>query len=207
MTEIRRAALYARVSTDDKGQDPDLQLRDLRRFAEARGWEAVEYTDFASAADLRGRKEWRRLMGDAARRRVDVVLVWKLDRAARSAYDAFAMLKNLEEHGVAFRAVDQPELDTTTSLGKAVFGIAAIFAELERSILRERVKAGMANAREKGVRIGRPSVQDDPKFRRAWSQVRRLILNGSMSRRRAAKTLGIGQATLKRLLDAESVEP
>ena len=108
--------------------------------------------DLASAADLRGRAEWR-LIGDAARRKVDVILVSKLDRAARSAFDAFALLKALEEHVVAFRAVDQPELDTTTSLGKAVFGIAAIFAELERSILRERVRAGMANAKAKSAHI------------------------------------------------------
>jgi DNA invertase Pin-like site-specific DNA recombinase len=110
MATIRRAALYARVSTDDKGQDPELQPRDLRAYAAAKGWDAAEYVDYASAADMRGRAEWRRMLDDAARGRLDILLVVKLDRAARSAYDAFTTLRHLEAPGVAFRAVDQPEL-------------------------------------------------------------------------------------------------
>src|SRR5450759_1304421 len=106
---IRRAALYALVSTRDKDQDPELQLRVLRDFAASHGWETVEYVDHAPAGDLRRRAQWRKALDDAARRRFDVLLVWKLDRWFRSSHDAFTTLRHLEDHGVGFRAVDQPD--------------------------------------------------------------------------------------------------
>jgi DNA invertase Pin-like site-specific DNA recombinase len=115
---IRHVALYARVSTRDKDQDPELQLVPLRDYAQARGWEATEYVDQASAGDLAHRTAWRRLRADAARRRFDVVLVWKLDRAFRSTLDALATLEAFDDRGVGFSAITQPELDTTTAAGR-----------------------------------------------------------------------------------------
>jgi DNA invertase Pin-like site-specific DNA recombinase len=96
-----KAALYARVSTDDKGQDPGVQLHPMRELAAARGWEVAEYVDHASAADLRGRAEWRRLLEDARQGRMELVLVWKLDRFARSALDALQWLQQFDAAGTA----------------------------------------------------------------------------------------------------------
>lgn len=98
-----RAALYARVSTADKGQDPELQLAPMRELAGARNWDVSEYVDCASAADLRGRREWRRLLEDARLRRIDLVVVWKLDRFARSALDALQWLQQLDAAGVGLK--------------------------------------------------------------------------------------------------------
>ena len=200
---VRRAALYARVSTRDRDQDPELQLRVLREFAASRGWETVEYVDEAPAGDLRRRVQWRRALDDAARRRFDVLLVYKLDRGFRSSHDAWVTLRHLEDHGVGFRAVDQPELDTTTSVGRLVFAILAAVAEMEKALIADRVKEGMRNAAAKGTKLGRPRLTDDPKFARAWPAVRDDFLAGRLSKRQAAARLGVGQASVRRLLVAE----
>ena len=110
----RCVALYARVSTRDKDQDPELQLGPLREYVAARGWKATEYVDRAPAGDLAHRTSWRRLLADAASRRIDLVLVWKLDRAFRSTLDALSTLQDLEHRGVGFASITQPELDTTS---------------------------------------------------------------------------------------------
>ena len=102
-----RVALYARVSTDDKGQDPEVQLAPMRELAVARGWAPEAYIDHAPASDLRGRREWRRLLADARLGRLDLVLVWKLDRFARSSLDAFQWLQQLDCAGVGFRILTQ----------------------------------------------------------------------------------------------------
>lgn len=99
-----RVALYARVSTDDKGQHPEVQLVPMREYAAARGWDVVEYVDLASASDLRGRRRWRDLLEDARCGRVDLVLVWKLDRFVRSALDALQWLQRLDGCGVGSRS-------------------------------------------------------------------------------------------------------
>lgn len=117
-----RGALYARVSTDDKGQDPEVQLQPMRELAAARGWVWTEYVDRASASDIRGRREWRRLLDDAHQGGIDVVLVWKLDRFARSALDALQWLQQLDSAGVGLKILTQ-EIDTTTSAGRLVFTI------------------------------------------------------------------------------------
>ena len=202
-----RAAIYARVSTRDKDQDPELQLRPLREYVATRGWEAVEYVDFAPAGDLRHRTSWRRLLADSSRRRVDVVLVWKIDRAFRSTLDALATLRDLEHHGVGFASITQPELDTTSPTGRLVFTILAAVAEMERSLIADRVREGMKLAAARGAAIGRPKVTDRPAFTRRWPAVRDEVLTGTISRRQAARRLGIGTATLARLLDAEGHPP
>ena len=198
-----RVALYARVSTRDKDQDPELQLNALRAYVVARGWAAVEYVDQAAAGDLAHRTAWARLLADAAQRRVDLVMVWKLDRAFRSTLHALATLRDFEHVGVGFSSLTQPELDTTSATGRLVFTILAAVAEMERELIADRVKEGMRHAARQGKRIGRPPVTARPGFVRRWPTVRAELVAGRCSRRQAARRLGIGTATLARLLATE----
>jgi DNA invertase Pin-like site-specific DNA recombinase len=199
-----RIALYARVSTRDKDQDPELQLEALRGYVIARGWTATEYVDTAAAGDLAHRTAWARLLDDVVRRRVDRVLVWKLDRAFRSTLHALATLRDFEHAGVGFSALTQPELDTTSATGRLVFTILAAVAEMERELIRDRVREGMRHAARQGKVIGRPSVTARPGFAARWSRVGPELAAGRVSRRQAARRLGIGTATLGRLLAADA---
>src|SRR3990170_8204738 len=165
---VVRVALYARVSTRDKDQDPELQLDAMRAYARTRGWDSVEYVDTAAAGDLVHRTAWARLLADAAQRRIDHVLVWKLDRAFRSTLHALATLRDLEHAGVGFSSLTQPELDTSSATGRLVFTILAAVAEMERELIADRVREGMRKAKRDGVRIGRPSVASRPGFERRW---------------------------------------
>lgn len=196
-----RVALYLRVSTDDKGQDLDTQRLPLRDFCAAQGWtDVTEYADEASAADLRGRTAWRRLLDDAGRRKVDAILVWRLDRAFRSVLDAAQTLERLRAWGVGLRSYQEPWLDTTTPFGEALYYITVAYAQLERSVLRERVRAGMDRARRQGRTLGRPRADERPEVRRAWPEVRAALEAGTLSVRRAAKRLRVGDATIRRML-------
>jgi len=197
-----RVALYARVSTRDKDQDPELQLDAMRTYAQARGWASVEYVDTAAAGDLVHRTAWARLLADTARRRIDHVLVWKLDRAFRSTLHALATLRDLEHAGVGFSSLTQPELDTRSATGRLVFTILAAVAEMERELIADRVREGMRQAARRGARIGRPRVTARPGFAGRWARVQADLTSGSVSRRAAARRLGIGTATLARLLAA-----
>jgi DNA invertase Pin-like site-specific DNA recombinase len=201
---VRRVALYARVSTRDKDQNPEVQLVPLRGYVAARGWEAVEYVDHAPAGDLAHRTAWRQLLKDAARRRFDLLLVWKLDRAFRSTLDALSTLRELEHRAVGFSSLTQPELDTTSPTGRLVFTILSAVAEMERSLIADRVKEGMKLAASRGVKMGRPSVTDGAAFQRKWPGIRAQVLAGTLSQRKAAKQLDIGATTLKRLLDGDT---
>jgi DNA invertase Pin-like site-specific DNA recombinase len=198
-----RVALYARVSTRDKDQDPELQLDALRAYVTARGWEAIEYQDMAAAGDFAHRTAWVQLLGDAAQRKFDRVMVWKLDRAFRSTLHALSTLRDLEHYGVGFSSLTQPELDTTSATGRLVFTILAAVAEMERELIRDRVKEGMRHAARQGKQIGRPPVTARPGFATRWSRVQADLAAKRISRRQAARRLGIGTATLGRLLAAE----
>ena len=198
-----RVALYARVSTRDKDQDPELQLEAMRAYVAARGWEATEYVDTAAAGDLAHRTAWARLLADVARRRVDRVMVWKLDRAFRSTLHALATMRDFDHAGVGFAALTQPELDTTSATGRLVFTILAAVAEMERELIRDRVKEGMRHAARQGKSIGRPPVTARPGFAARWSRLAPDLAAGRISRRQAARRLGIGTATLGRLLAAD----
>jgi DNA invertase Pin-like site-specific DNA recombinase len=201
-----RVALYLRVSTDDKGQTVETQRLPLRAFCTAQGWDPVtEYVDAASATDLRGRTAWRRLLDDAAQRRIDRVLVWRLDRMARSVLDAAQTLERFRAWGVGLRSYQEPYLDTTSPFGEALFYITMAYAQLERGILSERTKAGMDRARRQGRRIGRPPVTARPGFAARWVAVHAALRAGRLSRAAACHQLGIGAATLGRLLAAEAV--
>ncbi|GIV82946.1 MAG: hypothetical protein KatS3mg051_2300 [Anaerolineae bacterium] len=198
-----RVAIYARVSTEDRGQDVTTQLLPLREFVAAQGWTVYrEYRDQASAADLFRRTAWRELLEDASKRRFDLLLVWRIDRAFRSVLDAATTLERLRGWGVGLRSYSEPWLDTSSPFGEALYYITAAYAQLERGILRERVRAGMDRARRQGRHIGRPRVMHRPGFNRRFGAVLERLHTGALSRRQAARELGIGYATLKRLLDA-----
>lgn len=195
-----RVALYLRISTDDKGQDLDTQRLPLCDFCAAQGWtEVAEYADEASAADLRGRAAWRRLLDDAAKRKIDLLVVWKMDRMARSVLDGAVILEQLRGWGVGLRSYTEPWLDTTNPFGEAMYHITITWAQLERSMLRERVKAGMDRARRQGRHLGRPRADERPEVRRAWPEVSAALEAGTLSVRQAAARLGVGTATVQRM--------
>lgn len=200
-----RVAVYLRVSTDDKGQTVETQRLPLRDFCAAQGWTDVrEYADEASATDIRGRVNWRQLLDDCAKRRVDLVLVWRLDRAFRSVLDAAQTLERLRAWRVGLRSYQEPWLDTTSPFGEALYYITVAYAQLERGILRERVKAGMERARREGRHIGRPPVTERRGFAARWAAVRTELGAGAITRSEAARRLQIGYASLLRLIERES---
>jgi DNA invertase Pin-like site-specific DNA recombinase len=199
-----KVAIYARVSTSDKEQNPDTQLLPLREFVKAQGWEIYrEYIDQAPANDLLRRTSWRELLDDGSKRRFDLLLVWRIDRAFRSVLDAATTLERLRGWKVGLRSFSEPWLDTTSPFGEALYYITVAYAQLERGILRERVKAGMARAKQQGIQIGRPKVTARKGFSNQFRAVLERLNTGNLSRRRAAEELGIGYATLKRLLDKQ----
>jgi putative DNA-invertase from lambdoid prophage Rac len=156
-----KAAIYARVSTLDKGQDTEVQLRDLRSYAQARGWiVASEYVDKGQSGAKDRRPELDRLMKDVRKRKVDLILCWRLDRLGRSLKHLILTLDELQSVGVGFVSYNE-NLDLTTSTGRLMFQLLGAFAEFERNLIKERVKAGLANAKAKGAKLGRPSPEFD----------------------------------------------
>ena len=154
-----RVCIYARVSTQDKDQNPETQLLPLREFCVTQRWTvAGEFVDQASATDLRGRTAWREILDQSSKRRVDVILVWKLDRAFRSVLDANSTLQNLKRWGVGLRSYTEPMIDTASGSpwGEMLFNLLATFAQFERGLISERTRAGMARAKAQGKHVGRP---------------------------------------------------
>ncbi len=186
-----RAALYARVSTHDQ-QTLGLQSEAMRSYIRDRGWKVVsQIKDVGSGAKERpGREE---LLKAARRREVEVVVVWRLDRWGRSLPDLVVTLRELTELGVGFVSLTEA-LNLTTPTGRAMTGMLAVFAEFEREILRERVRAGIAQARKEGRPHGRPrtaSLKGD--------EVRRLKAE-RVSHSEIARQLGIGRTSVRRML-------
>ena len=188
-----RAGLYARVSTHDQQMLP-LQRRAIRDSVSRRGWTiAVEIKEIGSGASVR---ELRQKLLEAARRRdIDVVVVWRLDRWGRSMADLVTTLQELRDLGVGFVSLTEA-LDLTTPSGRAMAGLLAVFAEFEREILQERVRAGLAHARENGKRLGRP-----PTASLNAKQVRQLFRAG-ISKAAIARQLQIGRTSVRRILAA-----
>ena len=188
-----RVGLYARVSTQDQQTIP-LQTRALREYAKRRGWTiALQVKEIGSGASQRERRE--QLLEAARRRQIDVVLVWRLDRWGRSVTDLLATLQELEHLGVGFVSLTEA-LDLTTPAGRAMAGLLAVFAEFEREILRERVRAGLAHARQNGQRLGRPLTAA-----LHAAQVRKLHRAGT-SKAAIARRLNIGRTSVRRILAA-----
>lgn len=152
-----KTAIYARVSTANHHQDPELQLRELREYVKARNWEIYdEYTDHASGAKD-SRPALNKLLAEAHRRRFDAVVVWKFDRFARSVSHLLRALETFKALGIEFVSLSE-QVDTSTPMGKMVFTVLGAVAELERSLIAERVRAGLRNAQAKGKKLGRPRV-------------------------------------------------
>lgn len=192
-----RAAIYARVSTANNGQDPRVQTRELGEFCERRGWTVLpEYIDVGISGTKEKRPALDRLMADAHRRKFDVVVVWRFDRFARSVSHLLRALETFQSLGVEFVSLSE-QMDTSTPTGKMVFTVLGAVAELERSLIVERVKAGLRNARAKGKRLGRPQKPVDP------ARVARLRQNGQ-SWAAIAKQLGVGVATVYRVAQRHS---
>jgi DNA invertase Pin-like site-specific DNA recombinase len=152
-----RAALYARVSTLT-GQNPEMQLAELREYASRRGWAITdEYVDRGVSGAKESRPALNRLMRDAHRRRFDAVLVWTLDRFVRSLKQLVNALAEMEALGVAFVSL-RDNLDLSTPSGRLMFQIIGAMAEFERALIQERVRAGLRHARANGKRLGRPGA-------------------------------------------------
>src|SRR5512132_249968 len=190
--KMLRAGLYARVSTNDQ-QTLAMQNRAMREYAARRGWMvALQVREVNSGA---ARREAREKLLEAARRReIDVVLVWRLDRWGRSVADLLATLQELEHLGVGFVSLTEA-LDLTTPAGRAMAGLLAVFAEFEREILRERVRAGLIHARQNGKRLGRP-----PSVAHQVDHIRRLNRDG-LSKSEIARQLRIGRTSVRRILN------
>ena len=190
-----RAGLYARVSTNDQQTLP-MQLRALREYAARRGWTvSMQIKEVGSGAAQRRMRE--QLIAAARRREIDVVLVWRLDRWGRSVADLLATLQELEHLAVGFVSLTEA-LDLTTPAGRAMAALLAVFAEFEREVLRERVRAGLAHARQNGKRLGRPftaSLHAD--------QVRKLRRSG-LSKSEIARRLNIGRTSVRRILSSKT---
>ena len=191
---VLRVGLYARVSTHDQ-QTLSMQNRAMREYAVRRGWTIVtQVKEVGSGASRRQARE--KLIEAARRREIDVVVVWSLDRWGRSVTDLLATLQELEHLGVGFVLLTEA-LDLTTPAGRAMAAMLAAFAEFEREVLRERVRAGLAHARANGKRLGRPltaALQSD--------QVHKLRRSG-LSKSQIARQLNIGRTSVRRILSSE----
>lgn len=143
------------------GQSPEMQLCEVREYCQRRGWQVVsEYVDTGISGAKDSRPEQNRLIGDQHRRRFDAAVVWKFDRFARSDSHLLRALETFDSLGIAFVSLSE-QIDTTTPTGKMVFPVLGAVAELERSLIAERVRAGLRSAKARGKQMGRPRVAVD----------------------------------------------
>ena len=190
-----RIGIYARVSTKD--QSCELQVRDLRAYCAARGFDLVgEYVDVGQSGAKDSRPELNKLMDDARKRQFDAIVVWRFDRFARSTKHLLSALEEFRSLGIQFISY-QENIDTSSPLGQALFTIVSAVAQLERDLIRERVNAGIRHARACGKQLGRPRriVDRDELVR---------LQAGGVSLRAIAKKLQLGYGTVRlRLRSAE----
>lgn len=194
------AAIYARVSTKDKGQDVENQLAQLRKYAEAQSWGVVEFVDHETGKHA-NRAEFLRMFEAASRREINVVLVWALDRFTREGVaETFGHIKTLIGYGVQFESLTEAHFRTTGPAGELMIAIAAWIAKQERIRISERTKAGLAVARAKGVQLGRRWKV----FPRDRAQAMR---DSGLSWRAIARELGVGQSTIRSGLASVHLTP
>jgi DNA invertase Pin-like site-specific DNA recombinase len=189
----KRAALYVRVSTDK--QTVENQVAALTKIAKARGWQVVETYSDAGISGAKGRKDrpgLDQMLKDAQRHRFDVVMSWAIDRLGRSLIDLLGTIQHLDECGVDLY-LDQQQLDTTTPMGKLMFQVTGAFAEFERSLIKQRIHAGLRRAITAGKTLGRPLNNPD-----ALDQARTMLSEG-VGINRVAKAAGISNTTAARL--------
>ncbi len=197
--KAKRAAIYARVSTKN-GQTPQNQIIRLREVADKAGWEVVEeFVDhgISGAKGRNGRPAFDRLCTAATRREIDVVMAWSVDRLGRSLQDLVAFLSELQASKVDLY-LDRQGIDTTTPGGKALFQMMGVFAEFERTMIQERIHAGLARARKHGTKSGKPAGRP-----RINDQKRRAILVARKAGKginKIARELGVGSSTVQRVL-------
>jgi DNA invertase Pin-like site-specific DNA recombinase len=177
-----KVAIYARVSTDDKGQDPLNQLLELREFAARQGWTVVrEYTDEATAKNGE-RTGFKQMWADVMKHRFDLLLFWSLDRLTREGtYKTLTYLRRLSDAGVKFKSYTEQYIDSLGVFGEAIIGVLAAVAAQERIRISERTKAGLARTRAQGTRLGRPVKSVDLRT------ARKLRASGMSLREIAAK--------------------
>jgi DNA invertase Pin-like site-specific DNA recombinase len=188
----RRAALYARVSTQDRDQDPETQLHTLRAAAIARGWEVVEtHVDEGVSGAKERRPGLDAFLEGARAKRFDVAVVFRFDRFSRSTRQLILSLDEFRGLGIDFVSVNE-NVDTSTPMGKVVFTLIAALAEFELAVISERVKAGLARARAQGRHLGRPERCTSDQLERA----RELRATGR-SWRKVAQSVGVPQSTLR----------
>ena len=189
----KRAAIYVRVSTDK--QTIENQLRELHQIAKRRGWEVVkEYRD-AGISGSKGREArpgLDEMLNDAQRRRFDIVMAWAIDRLGRSLLDLLGTIQTLEHCGVDLY-LDQQAIDTTTPAGRLIFQVTGAFAEFERSMIRQRINAGLKRAVEAGKQLGRPRI-DRALEKRIQSQLR-----AGKGMLKIAAEFGVGSGTVQRI--------
>ena len=191
--KYKTAAIYARVSTDK--QKVDMQVEELKVYIRKRGFQTGQlYVDQGFTGGNLQRPAFVRMLSDAHKRTFDVLIVWKLDRLSRSLKDLITTLETLGSLGIDFISYDN-SLDTSTPTGKLVFHVVGSVAEFERDIIRERVRAGLANARRNGKRLGRPSI-----LAKVSGKIHILKENG-LSNRAIARKVGVGEATVRRALN------
>jgi len=193
MSSTKRAALYVRVSTD--AQTLENQIRELRQVAERRGSDVVEvYRDagISGAKGRNGRPSLDSMLKDASRRKFDIVMAWAIDRLGRSLSDLLDTIQHLEACDVDLY-LDQQAIDTTTPMGKLVFQLTGAFAEFERTMIRQRIKAGLKRAVAQGVKLGRPKI-DSATERKVRNQLAKGV--GIL---KVARSLGIGTGTVQRI--------
>jgi DNA invertase Pin-like site-specific DNA recombinase len=195
--KLKNAAVYVRVSTVD--QHTELQETELREYCERRGWQYVLYRDHGQSGAKDNRPALIEMLKDIRKRRVDVIVVWALDRLARSLKHLLTIAEECRALGVDIVCLRQ-NIDTTLPAGRLTFQVLGAVAEFEREMLRERVKAGMQQARRSGKRIGRPALRHFGP--RDIEQVRSLRANGT-SVRKLAKDLGTTQWMIAKLITSE----
>lgn len=187
------AAVYARVSTKDKGQDTENQLVQLRRYALAQNWQIIEFVDHETGKHA-NRPALNELFAAASRREINIVLVWALDRFTREGVaETFLHIKKLAGYGVQFESLTEAHFRTTGPAGELMIAIAAWIAKQERQRISDRTKEGLATARAKGKQLGRRTIV----FNR--DHARQLRQNG-VSWRAIARELGVGQSTIRAVL-------
>ena len=189
----KRAAIYVRVSTDK--QTVENQARELRQVAERRGWKVVEqYSDagISGSKGRDGRPGLDLMLDDAKRRKFDVVMAWAIDRLGRSLVDLLHTIQELEAAGVDLY-LDQQSIDTTTPMGKLMFQVTGAFAEFERSMIRQRVHAGLKRAVEAGKTLGRPRISEKLE-KRIQDQLR-----AGKGILKVAHEVGVGHGTVERI--------
>ncbi len=194
----RRAAIYARVSTD--GQTTDNQLRELRRTARRSGWKVIQVfvEDGVSGAKGRDqRPEFDAMCKAAVRREFDVIMAWSVDRLGRSLQHLVQFLEELHATGVDLY-LHQQGIDTTTPTGKAMFGMCGVFAEFERSIIQERIRSGLERAKEQGTKSGRPIGR--PKVSNQVERKVRALRRKGLSIRKISRMAGVGVGTVQRIV-------